>query len=242
MKPTTVAALSLMLIGGAVAGAVAVSPLYLQVNPSNELGTSVNVGNQDTSPTSFRAEVVTWEQINGENVYKPARDTIVNPASFTVSPGRTQVVRVGLRSRPTGFKAYRLIIVQQPKASEALNLPLPEGKSGNIAVTLRIGVPLFFKYETAQAQPKYALTRQGDKVSVVVTNSGNAQASLRSIQATFSQGEQTLGEAQSLGNVHVLPGGSQTLILDKVDAKANKVVLEYQDGNGQPGRAALTLP
>lgn len=242
MKLITVVALFLMLGGSALAGATAISPLYLQVNPAVELGTSLSVGNQDTSPSSFHAEVVTWEQINGENVYKPARDAIVNPANFTVSPGRVQMVRVGLRNRPTGFKAYRLIIEQQPKEGEALKLPFGEGKGGNINVTLRIGVPLFFKYESAQSQPKFALTRQGDKVIVVVTNPGNAQASLRSINAQYLEGEQALGQPQSLGNLHVLPGGVQSLTLENVNAKANKVVLDYQDGDGQPGRATLTLP
>ena len=52
----------------------------------------------DEREVLVQAEVMLWEQVDGEDRLTPTRDLLVSPAVFTLPPNGSQLVRVALRS------------------------------------------------------------------------------------------------------------------------------------------------
>lgn len=116
----------------ASAGTLQVNPVLLEIDAGRRSAT-VTIRNEESAPITIRAHVLEWRQADGEEVYTETRAVIVSPPIFTIAPGATQLVRVGLRSPSGTPQAYRLIVEEVPEASPA----------GGIRVALRLNLPLY---------------------------------------------------------------------------------------------------
>jgi fimbrial chaperone protein len=123
----------------AAAGTLQVNPVLITIDRDHRTGT-VTVRNVEAAPVTIRAYSLAWHQAGGSDNYEESGAVIVSPPIFTIAPGGTQLVRVGLRNQAAGPQAYRLIIEEVPEAT-----PMD-----GVRVALRLNIPL------------YAMIRAGD--------------------------------------------------------------------------------
>lgn len=81
----------------------------------------------------MRVTTLAWTQVDGRDVHTPTNNVIVSPPIFTIPPGKTQIVRIGLRDR-RGARAYRVIFEEIPRERTV---------EGQIQITLRLNLPLY---------------------------------------------------------------------------------------------------
>src|SRR4249920_2225792 len=91
------ALIGLLTAGSALAGSFQVSPVRIELTPSAPTA-PINVRNESTTDTVVvQLRAVSWKQENGEDNYAPSTELIATPPIFTLQPGGSQTVRVGLR-------------------------------------------------------------------------------------------------------------------------------------------------
>ena len=127
-----------IVIGGLACSASATAGSFkinrVQVTlPPNRQSASLTITNTDAVPVSVRMLAYRWTQIDGRDVHTPTNDVIASPPMFTIAPGKTQLIRVGLKTA-TRTGAYRLIFDEIPRGDRI---------AGQIQVTLRLNLPLY---------------------------------------------------------------------------------------------------
>ena len=118
------------------AGSFSISPIRLDLSATARTA-ALTVRNDDREAL-VQAEIMLWEQVDGQDRLTPTRDLLVSPAVFTLPPNGSQLVRVALRSPPadaTRELSYRLILQEVPQTASP-------GFSG-LQVALRLSVPVF---------------------------------------------------------------------------------------------------
>jgi fimbrial chaperone protein len=185
----------------AQAGTFSVSPVRAILSANQQVG-SLTVRNDGTESTVVQLELVSWSQQDGKDVYEPSRELIGTPPIFTVPPGGSQVVRVGLRRAPDPRRelTYRLYLQEVP--------PPPKADFQGLQVALRIGVPVFV-LPALPAKPalQWRVTRtpQG-QLKVHLTNSGNAHVQVANFRLAGAGGEAIPAKQVA---TYVLPGQSR---------------------------------
>lgn len=116
----------------ASAGTLEVNPILLEISAGRRTAT-VTLRNQEAVPVTVRAYPLEWRQADGGEEYGETSALIVSPPVFTLAPGATQLIRVGLRTPAAAGRAYRLILEEVPDASP----------TNGIRVALRLNLPLF---------------------------------------------------------------------------------------------------
>lgn len=226
----------LCLLGVAGAQTFALSPTAFNMDPARTNTAQVRMDNTGDVPMTFQVEIRRWSTENGQHVYSSTRDVVVNPAQFTLEPGKSQVIRVGLLKKAGGEElAYRVFVRQVPTAEVATQ----QSSEGNVGLTLRqlvqVSMPVYVAPAGSTPKMSYSLRLQGGKVVLDLTNAGNRHLTLRDV--TVVAGDARL----SLGNAAVL--GSSTLTLPlTLDALPGAAELVYTDMNGEERREPLRLP
>jgi fimbrial chaperone protein len=158
----------------------------------------VTLRNEEQEPITIRAYALDWSQANGEDVYAETNAMIVSPPIFTIPPGGTQLVRVGLRNASADPKAYRLIVEEVPEA-------LP---SGGIRVALRLNLPLYASVAPGDAaELRWSAMRGPDGGwTIEAANPGRGYVRLNSELAQSATG---IRFADTIAFGTVLPGASR---------------------------------
>ena len=115
----------------AAAGTLEVNPVLLEISANRRTAT-VTLRNQEAVPVTVRAYPLEWRQAGDGEAYAETSAVIVSPPVFTIAPGATQLIRVGLRSPSGDRRAYRLIVEEVPDARP----------TNGIRVALRLNLPL----------------------------------------------------------------------------------------------------
>lgn len=133
---------ALLLACAADATDVAVQPIGLHLGPGHDRG-AITVLNQGRDSVVMQVETVAWSQADGQDQYQPSRDLLVNPPMFTLAPGRSQVLRVGLRKPPGGTRetAYRLLLREVPPPGST-RVDSGDG-AGRVLVLLQMRLPVY---------------------------------------------------------------------------------------------------
>lgn len=131
------AALAWLIAGAAFAdpasaGSFKVNPVHINL-PADRKAASLTITNSDAAPVSVRVLTYAWTQVDGADVHTPVNNVIVSPPIFTIAPGKIQLVRIGLKSRPSSG-AYRVIFEE---------IPRDEPAAGELQVILRLDLPLY---------------------------------------------------------------------------------------------------
>lgn len=131
---TALAWLSVLLCSpeSAWAGSFSVNPVQISL-PDGERTASLLIKNSDAVPVSIHAEALDWTQIGGIDRYGATSNVIVSPPIFTIAPGKSQIVRVGLKTRPAR-QAYRVILEEIPRQEQV---------PGEVQVRLRLNLPVY---------------------------------------------------------------------------------------------------
>lgn len=126
------AALALSPTMPASAGSLQVDPVKLEISKQRKI-TAVSVKNLADTPVTIRGYAMSWTQVNGEDIAEKISSVIVSPPVFTIAPGASQLVRVGMRPSAAKSGTYRMIVEEVPVANV----------EGGIQVVLRLNMPLF---------------------------------------------------------------------------------------------------
>ena len=173
----------LMACSWAQAGTFSVSPVRATLSAIRPVA-ALTVRNDGAEASVVQLEVMGWSQQEGKDVYDPTREVLATPPIFTLPPGGSQVVRVGLRRAPDPRNeiTYRLFLQEVP--------PPPKPDFRGLQVALRIGMPLFV-LPAVPAKPvlrwQAIRTPQGG-FQVKLSNSGNAHIQVANITLVPSDG------------------------------------------------------
>jgi fimbrial chaperone protein len=192
--------------------------------------------NAGSEPTVVQVEVSGWAQSDNQDIYGATQDLLVTPPIFTIPPGGSQVIRVGLRRAqdPANELSYRVFMQELPP-------PAGPGFQG-LQMALRIGVPVFV---AASARPRSDVTwraaASGDGVKLVLVNGGSVHLKIVDIALTAAGGKSAATVAHT--PIYVLPGQRHEWML-KLSAPA-KVGTTFQvqahTDSGTELEARLTL-
>lgn len=122
---------------GAVAGSFQVSPVRVALTAEAPTAAIAVRNESKTDAVVIQLRPMDWRQSDGEDRYDPSPTLIATPPVFTLAPGATQTVRVGLRLAQPGAvqQAFRLYITEVPAA--------PKPGFQGLQVALNIGIPVF---------------------------------------------------------------------------------------------------
>ena len=191
----------------ACAGTFSISPLRTELSASAQTA-ALTLRNQESTPAVVQAEVMLWEQANGEDRLTPTRDVLVSPAVFTLPADGAQLVRVALR-RPADAQrelSYRLILTEVPQQAS------PDFTGLNVA--LRLSLPIFVA-PAAKASPalEWSAARTADGAfAVTARNAGNAHA--RVISFSVAPAANPAAAVPQNVSAYVLPGQARTWTID----------------------------
>ena len=224
------------------AGAVSFgfSPTILELNVTKKTTGSFVINNSDTQPIEFKAEVLSWTQSNGDDVYTPTREILVNPTRFTIPPGGRQTVRIGLRGKLTQSQSAYRVSLQQVAPSDPSTQPQISVKAGedatlNLKILYRLMLPVFYQQPDIQSSASWSVERDQDNLVLVGKNTGTAYAAYRSMKANA-------GEMQmDLGNRYILANSTLKVALKDWGKLSGKLTLSYTD-NGETKNETLDIP
>lgn len=181
-----------------VAGSFSVSPVRASLSPEARV-VALRVHNSGSEPASVQAELMAWSQQNGEEQFEPSREVLVTPPIFTVPPGETQVIRIGLRRPPSPDTelSYRLFLQELPP-------PIPDNFQG-LRVVTRMSLPVFVAPASGAATPGLNWrARRGMEGELLITarNDGNGHGQITELHLQLG-GDRKHSQR---GNTYVLPG------------------------------------
>jgi fimbrial chaperone protein len=205
----------------ACAGTFSISPLRAELSASAQTA-ALTLRNQEPVPAVVQAEVMFWEQVNGEDRLTPTRDLLVSPAVFTLPADGSQLIRVALRraADPQRELSYRLILTEVPQQAS------PDFTGLNVA--LRLSLPVFVA-PAAKASPVLdwsAARTDGGAIAVTARNTGNAHA--RVISFSTAPAAQPAEAIPQSVTAYVLPGQARTWT---IDSKKNNETTSNTDWN-----------
>ena len=185
----------------AAAGSFSVSPVRVTITPESRV-VALRVHNSGTEPTSVQAELMAWSQKDDEDRFEPSRAVLVTPPIFTIPPGETQVVRVGLRRPPDQRKelSYRLFLQELPP-------PIP-GNFQGLRVVTRMSLPVFVAPAAGEAAPdlRWRMRRTADGDLLVTSlNDGNGHGQVTALHLNLDDGR----VVSQRGNTYLLPGAER---------------------------------
>lgn len=203
-------AVGISLAMAAQAANVSVMPVGLTFSVGHDRS-AITVTNEDAENAVMQVEAVAWTQADGQDVYTPTQDLLVNPPIFAVKPGHAQVLRVGLRQPPTGERevAYRLILreVPQPPASSG-SAP----HQGQVRVLLQMRLPVYVApAQIVPGQQWHARRTEEGAVELSLTNTGNVHVVVGELKLRAAGTAASAPPLATLkSSVSVLPGQSNT--------------------------------
>ena len=184
--------------GACTAGSFAVSPVRATLSSSQRVGSMV-VRNTGAEPVVVQLEAFDWSQQEGQDVYTATKEILATPPIFTIPPGGSQIVRVGLRRAPDPQRelTYRLYLQEVPSAKPDLQ---------GLRVVLRMGVPVFVAPAVAAAPVLrwHAARHAGNTLKLSLTNNGNAHIQIAKSKLTLA--DTTHAVATQEVAAYVLPG------------------------------------
>ena len=223
-------------VSAAAGSSVVISPVTMNINAQQQSSAMTTLINQGTTPLEFTATLMRWTQQSGEDINVPTRDAAVNPAHFTIAPGHSQVVRIGLRGRASAPQStYRLLLRQAPQLTKS-SAANTNGVQAAINPTYIFSLPLFVTQPGAQAQVQTSLERGTSGLTLVLKNTGTAHAAYRSMTASVN------GEAANLGSVYVLAGSTMRVPLPPLPGNMKTVVIHSTDSAQQDHTETLDVP
>lgn len=178
---------------------ILVDPIRIRLT-TPEQREAITVTNRGTDPLVVDVESVSWTQSNGDDRYAPTDELIVNPPVFTVPPGKTQIVRVGLR-RPRALETeapYRIFLREVPTAAVG-------GRSG-LRVLMRIGLPIFVAPRHSDRRVEWQARIGPDgHLALTAVNSGNVHLQVSEFRIQDSGDKPQVLQSRHT-NDYLLPG------------------------------------
>jgi fimbrial chaperone protein len=175
MRRLFACAVSCLLFPAAAGAAdISVLPVGLSLSARQDRQ-AITVTNQGKESVTMQVDTVAWTQVDGEDKYAPTQDLLVNPPLFSILPGRSQILRVGLSRPPGGERevAYRLFLREVPPSLGAIG-SRENGDNGKVRVLLELRLPVYVApTKVVRAQQWHARRNVDGGIAVDVVNTGN---------------------------------------------------------------------
>jgi fimbrial chaperone protein len=219
---------AVLLPAPARAGAFSVVPVTLDMNARTTTAV-LKVTNQGDAQVAVQVSAKTWTQgPDGDPVYADTPDVVVFPKLLTIDPGEERILRVGYRGPKAGDaeRAYRLFLEEIPVAAT------PET---GLALTLRMGVPLFIEPRRPRPAPALAaLALEDGTLGVTVENRGNARVVVGRILVAGVDADGTKRVLADQRGWYVLAGARRTfrLALPAEGCRASRAIELSADADG----------
>lgn len=214
---------------GAHASEIGVTPVVVQLDRLNDRA-AVTVVNNGSEPVIMQVEMVGWKRTDAGDEDVPTVDMVVSPSVFTVRPGGSQLVRVGLRRNlPLQREgAYRIVLREVPPPPSADNLRI----SGQVRVLIALRVPVYVApARVVRAAQWRALWENDGTVTASVRNEGNVHIRVGRIQVRSSNGRVTPAEEAPVAVA--FPGERQSFRFPGLAGGGNQpTTLEVMTNNG----------
>lgn len=212
----------------AQAADVTLMPVNVRLDRANDRAT-VQVMNNGQEPVLMQAEAIAWNRVGGLDVDGPTSDLIVNPPVFTVQPGQTQVLRLGLRRSHELAQegTYRIVLreVPMPRPSDALNV------SGSVRVLVTMRVPVYVAPAKVNRSEQWKVTRASNgELLAEVANTGNVHLKVGELRLHGEGGQSLAAVAQQGGTSVIFPGEQRVFRLPAPAATA--VAMQVQTDQG----------
>lgn len=208
------------LTGPAHSTSLNVTPVRVMLDAQHR-SAAITVHNESDEAKVIQTELVRWTQQEGNNMYAPTRDLLVNPPIFTLRPGKSQVVRVGLNRKADAQNelAYRLRLTEVPP-------PPKEGFTG-LRIALRLDLPVYVQpKETQNNHLNWKASRDaGGEVLLTLSNLSNHHIQVRDIKLNEAEGGGQLLDRQPAG--FVLLAGQSRQVRMKPPIEWNGRQLEF---------------
>jgi fimbrial chaperone protein len=211
---TGLAFLALATFGMAArASSFTVAPVRVTLSAKQTVA-AVTVTNTGTEPTVVQLETMQWAQDQGQEILDLSTSVLATPPIFTVEPGKSQIVRIGLRRQPDPARelTYRLILREVPSQDAPVN---------SLRVALKISMPVFIAPTGATAAPTlqwHAQRLPDGNIRIVAFNSGTAHIQLGQLQVVQAGNGTTVGTHPTAD--YVLPNNQRSWILTTKSAPA----------------------
>lgn len=206
---------------------VTLMPVAVKLDRANDRAT-VQVQNNGQEPVLMQAEAIAWTRVAGLDVDGPTSDLIVNPPVFTVQPGQTQVLRLGLRrtQQLEQEATYRIVLreVPMPRPSDALNV------AGSVRVLVALRVPVYVAPAQVRRSEQWQVSRgAGGEVLAQVANTGNVHLKVAELRLHGDAGQPLASLAQKGSHAVIFPGEQRTFRLPAA-AQATQVQVQTDQG------------
>ncbi|MFG6487463.1 molecular chaperone [Roseateles sp. BYS78W] len=206
---------------------VTLMPVTVRLDRANDRAT-VQVMNNGQEPVLMQAEAIAWNRVGGIDVDGPTNDLIVNPPVFTVQPGQTQVLRLGLRRNQELAEegTYRIVLreVPMPRPSDALNV------AGSVRVLVALRVPVYVAPAQVRRGEQWKLSRAANgELLAEVANTGNVHLKVSELRLQGENGQALAQVAQKGGHAVIFPGEQRVFRLP-AHAQATQVEVLTEQG------------
>lgn len=182
-RPFAYVAACLLFPAAVVAADISVMPVGLTLSAQQDRQ-AITVTNQGKERVTMQVDRVSWTQADGLDKYAPTQDLLVNPPLFSLLPGRSQILRVGLIRPPDGEKeaAYRIFLREVPRGfGEAASLKSAD--NGQVRMLLELRLPIYVTpTNVVRAQKWHAQRNVDGSIAVVVVNTGNVHLVVGELQ------------------------------------------------------------
>ena len=210
------------------------TPTALDIDATRNLVAETTMINSTSTPAQFTVTAKVWRVVGGVPVLEDTRDLIVNPTTFTVKPGASQLLRVGVRKKPGATElSYRIVLQQQPIDGVALprvSTRLGTGSTADLNLTLSFSLPVYVTQPGARAQVRFSAAPSGQNLLLRVENAGQRRAIYRNV--TLTRGAQT----QSLQIIPALAGSTLEFPLTGFASASGPLTLK---ATGEDGRSLV---
>lgn len=184
-----------------LADGVNISPLRVTLAPPSRSAVFM-LTNSTMARLDFHAHVYRWTQDGANDMLTPTSAALLSPPIFSIEPGRTQTIRVGLLAPESSASEtqYRVVIDRVPSGD-----PLP----GVIVMVLHLSLPVFVPAASEVAPTLEWSARRVDAHHVAVTAVNHGAMHVQIISLTTST---DVAGAKTLTNqmAYVLPGSQRT--------------------------------
>ncbi|MGH3827755.1 MAG: fimbrial biogenesis chaperone, partial [Pseudonocardiaceae bacterium] len=196
---------------------------------------ALTVKNVGQEASVIQLETSRWTQQGGKDVLTPTREILATPPIFTLPPGASQILRVGLLRAPPaqGELTYRLVLREVPPPQ-----PIAQG----LRVALAISLPVF----VVGAHPSFAnlqwqaVRLAAGSIRLQATNSGNAHVQIGAIELSAAGGASPLVKKNVAA--YVLPGSTRAWTLKSAaDVPAGSILRLRALTDGGDVQASIPL-
>ena len=184
------------------AGSFTVNPVRVTLSPTQRVA-AITVSNHGAEASVIQLETSRWTQQDGKDSLAPSNEILATPPIFTLAPGASQIVRVGLRraSDAQHELTYRLVLREVPPPQ-----PIAQG----LRVALAISMPVF----VVSAHPSFsnlawrAVRLADGRIQLEATNTGSAHVQIGSLELSSPPSASPIVR-QSVAT-YVLPGNTRS--------------------------------